>query len=143
LESLEGMPKKSPEFILLNNLPKLTSLEHIPAEAENYVFGLLKNLKSLKELPKEFKQFGLAKCGRTKFFKDGPEKVEAVNFEGDEYETFKYFPEINDFENSKFSDKINMSVLEKYQEIIKKLGYDKTQEYWPRMEKLLTFGDDF
>jgi hypothetical protein len=97
----------------------ITSLEYGPVEVGgDYGCGENTKLTSLKGCPKEIG--GILFCDNTGI------------------KSIKYAPKAKEFV---FEDKKLDSLFDDYIKLINKLGYDKTQKYWPSIEKMKTLGD--
>jgi hypothetical protein len=105
----------------------------------------LNYLESLEGCPKIVNgYFYCGHCKKIKTLKGCPEEI-GIDFYGSEFycagnldlKSIQYLPKVSYYN---IGDKLR-PLLDDYKKLINKLGYDKTQQYWPSIEKMKTLGD--
>jgi hypothetical protein len=168
LKSLKGCPKNLEASFSADNTP-ITNCEGIGKVGGMISLKKCKKLKSLKGLNKNndiltgplvlmdcdeltslkgcsskiLKNLRLTGCKKLKSFIGGPKEV--GNDDGVIYALNTGITSPLGMPKLKSYDDIYSSisdiVIDKYLEMLGKIGYDKTQKFWPTIEKMLTLGD--
>jgi transposase len=140
LESLKGSPEIVKAFICTYN--ELESLEDGPKKVTKRFNCSNNYLTSLEGGPKEVGDEYRCSYNRLTTLKGCPEEVKG-NFKAlhnSDLKSIKYAPKTKPFP---FEDKKLDSLLDDYIKLINKIGYDKTQQYWPTIEKMKPLGDEW